>query len=195
MQHNVVLFDYDGVSFTGPSFSQRMREQYDTPIEAMLPFFKGPFHDCTFGKGDCKEIVAPYLATWSFPGTVDELMAFWFAVDDVDQEVRDVITKLKARGAYVALASNQEKYRAASLRDKFGNGKIFDEVFASSEIGYKKNDARFFATVFAAIGHYADNDKSKILFLDDDEDNVLTARAFGFDAIHYQGPEDLAKID
>lgn len=194
MRHNVVLFDYDGVSFTGPSFSARMRERYGTPIETMLPFFKGPFHKCGFGRGDCKEAVAPFLAAWSFPETVDELMAFWFAIDDVDPEVRDVIAKLRADGVRVGLATDQEKYRTASLREKFGNGKIFDDVFTSAEIGCKKDDPRFFETVFATIGQYADNDKSKIVFLDDDKQNVLTARTFGFDAIHYKGPGDLAAI-
>ncbi len=195
MKYKVVLFDYDGVCFTGTQFSDQLHREYGTEFEAMQPFFSGPFKQCTLGNGDLKDILPTVIEAWKWPGTADELMAYWFKDDVIEAPILACIEQLRAQGVRCFMATNQEKYRAASLREKFGHGKVFEEIFASSEIGHIKNDPVFWDVVYAKIAALADNDKSKVLFLDDAEDNVITARAFGFDAIHYKGPEDLKGLD
>lgn len=194
MRHNVVLFDYDGVSFTGTQFSAELKKDYGTEWDAMQPFFSGPFKQCTIGKADLKDILPAVIEAWKWPGTTDELLEYWFKDDVIEAPVLACIEKLRAEGVHCFMATNQEKHRAASLREKFGHGKVFEEIFCSAEIGYIKNNPAFWETIFATIGPLVNGDKSKILFLDDAEENVLTARAFGFDAVHYKGPEDLAVI-
>ena len=161
----------------------------------MLPFFKGPFKDCTLGKADLKDVLSMVIKDWNFPGTVDDLMTYWFKDDVIEAPVMACIEKLRANGVHCFMATNQEQHRAASLREKFGHGKIFDEIFCSAEIGHIKNEPAFWETVWTKIADLANNDKSKVIFLDDDEANVLTARAFGFAAVHYKGTDDLAKIE
>jgi putative hydrolase of the HAD superfamily len=70
-----------------------------------------------------------------------------------------------------------------------GFGKIFDRVFSSAEIGYKKPQAEFFDSVMSEIGFK----KEKIQFWDDMEKNVLGAKDFGLDARLYAKFEDFDK--
>ncbi len=64
---------------------------------------------------------------------------------------------------------------------------LFEEVFVSSELGQRKPDRQAFATVAHRIGLAA----PAILFLDDLRQNVEGARAFGMQAIHVAGPNDV----
>lgn len=194
MQYAVALFDYDGVCFTGTQFSAEMKKDFGTEFEMMQPFFKGPFKECTIGKADLKDILPTVIADWKWPGTADELLAYWFKDDVIEAPVLACIEKLRADGVHCFMATNQERHRAASLREKFGHEKIFDEILCSAEIGHIKNDPAFWDTVWQHIATLADNDKSRVIFFDDDEANVLTARAFGFDAVHYKGTGDLTAI-
>lgn len=195
MKYQVVLFDFDGVSYTGTWFSKRLAEEFGTSYEDMQPFFKGVFKQCSLGQADLKQKLPAVLEAWKWPGTVDALIDYWFAEDAIDEPIMHCIETLKANGTHCFIATNQEKYRAASLREKFGQGKIFDDILSSADLGATKNNPAFWETVFNRIGELAGHDKSKIVLIDDDEENVLTARAFGIDAIHYRGPEDLRGLD
>ena len=65
----------------------------------------------------------------------------------------------------------------------------FDKVFVSSEIRLRKPDAAAFRHVVTEIGLPAD----RILFFDDNADNVTSARACGLQAVHVTAPADVAK--
>lgn len=194
MNYQAILFDFDGVAFTGTSFSSGLAKDYGTEYAAMQPFFHGDFKHCTVGKADLKEILLPtVMEAWKWPGTIDELLTYWFKEDAIEAPIMELITKLRANGVRCFMATNQEKYRAASLREKFGRGQVFDEIFCSAEIGCTKNNPAFWAAVVASLGPTINH--SAILLIDDDEGNVLTAREFGLSAMHYKSPDDLAELN
>lgn len=194
MRYQIVLFDFDGVSFTGTSLSAGLAKDYGTVYEDMQPFFKGVFKLCSLGQADLKQELPAVLEAWKWPGTVDALVDYWFAKDAIDEPIMHCIESLKANGTHCFMATNQEKYRAYSLREKFVQGKIFDEIFCSAELGVTKNNPAFWEAVFSRISELADNNKSKVVLIDDDEENVRTARAFGFDAIYYKSPNNLNEL-
>ncbi len=193
MNYKAILFDFDGVAFAGTLFSARLKNDYGTEYEAMQPFFKNEFKQCSVGKADLKEILPSVIKTWKWPGTADELLTYWAKDDAIEPSILDCITKLRANGVRCFIATNQEKYRAASLREKFGHGKVFEEIFCSAEIGYTKNNPAFWESVTATLSP-AITDRPQVLLIDDDEGNVNAARAFGLSAIHYRGIEDIAGL-
>ena len=65
----------------------------------------------------------------------------------------------------------------------------FQDVYVSSTIGLRKPDAEAFDHVVAAIGVPAE----RILFFDDNRDNVEGARARGLKAVHVTSIADIAK--
>jgi putative hydrolase of the HAD superfamily len=66
--------------------------------------------------------------------------------------------------------------------------KNFDKVFVSSSIGLRKPDAAAFQHVVNEIGMPAE----RILFFDDNADNVRGARACALQAVHVTAPADVA---
>jgi glucose-1-phosphatase len=65
----------------------------------------------------------------------------------------------------------------------------FREIFLSSNIGLRKPEAAAYDHVVKAIGVPA----SRILFFDDNAENIAGARARGLTAVHVTSPDDVAK--
>lgn len=182
-----IIFDTDGMVVITDMFSVKYCEEYKVPYEDILPFFKNEFQPCLVGKADLKEQIKPYLEKWGWKKSVEDFLEYWFKAEhNIDQRVLEVIEKLKKSGIKCYLATNQEKYRTEYLRNQMGFDKIFDRIFSSADIGYKKPQLEFFDKVVAEI----DLNKGEVQFWDDTEKNVLGAKDFGLDARQYKGFED-----
>lgn len=179
MNDKVILFDADGVLIKSQrQFTDRLEEEYGIQAEKLQPFFTGIFSDCRLGKADLKEELAKVIGTWGWKGTVDGLLQFWFSKGtEIDEEVASFIRELRQTGVRTFLATDQEKYRGEHLRQTLGGGKLFEEVFFSAEVGCPKKDPAFFEHVYQAI---SDVPRDQILFVDDGEKNIETAKQFGF---------------
>ena len=182
MTIEAVIFDADGVVTFKLRFAwYRALEHGITPATTQ-PFFRGVFGQCLVGKADLKEVLLPYLAEWGWQGTVDEFVALWLEKDDaVDERVVGVIRALRDAGYACGLATNQERYRAAYMRDTMGFGDLFDRLFFSCEIGCMKPDPAYYLAVEQALGLEGES----ILFWDDDARNVDAARERGWQAEVY----------
>lgn len=116
-------------------------------------------------------------------------MNYWFdAENHIDKRIVEAVEKIKKSGIKCYLATNQERYRTQYLRNEMGFSKIFDEVFSSAEVGYKKPQPEFFEYILKEIGL----NKDEIQFWDDTEKNIQGAKEFGFDAQLYQNFEGFA---
>ncbi|MDO8463345.1 MAG: HAD-IA family hydrolase [bacterium] len=191
MPYNVVLFDGDGVTIKeGRLFSEVLLESHGISMEAMQPFFKGPFQRCVVGEADLKEELAKVIGGWGWSGTVDALMHYWFSTgDNLNEEIVSLIKNLRATGVPCYLVSNNEHYRGAYLWNRLRH--LFDGAFISGDVGFKKNQEAFFAHVVQKV-HVTD--RASILLIDDDQENVETAKSFGIDAVHYRQFSDLDGI-
>jgi epoxide hydrolase-like predicted phosphatase len=65
-----------------------------------------------------------------------------------------------------------------------GLGDLFEHVFLSYEMGVMKPDAKIYSTVLSA----ADLVAEETLFLDDNEENVISASQLGIQTIHVNKP-------
>lgn len=185
-----ILFDADGMTIIGEMFSIQYCREFNLPYEKMLFFFKNDFQPCLIGKADLKEQIKPYLKKWKWDQSVDEFLEYWFKAEDkVDQRIIEIIRKLHQKGIKCYLTTNQEKYRTQYLRRQMGFDEIFDQVFSSAEIGFKKPQPEYFAHVLREINL----NKNEVQFWDDKEENVQTARDFGFDARLYGSFEEFEK--
>lgn len=150
--------------------------------EKVLEFFEGAFQDCLVGKTDLKESVAPYLAGFGWPGTVDEFLDYWFKSEHyLNEELIDYIKKLRQQGTTVALATNQEKYRTQYMLEHMGFAGVFEKIYSSAHLGLKKPAVEFFAKVVEDLGAH----KDEVLFWDDDQVNINGALEYGIKAELY----------
>lgn len=184
----VILFDADGVLISGKPFSQQLEKDFGIKVANLQPFFREKFPACLVGKADLKEEIKPYLPTWGWSGTTDDLLRYWFRVEhEPNQGLLLFIKRLKENGYKVYVATNQEKYRTEYLRNEMGFGSQFDGIFSSSYIGHKKPEQDFFKKILNEVKPVKANE---VLFWDDSEENIIAAKNLGFEAHLYQNFSD-----
>jgi putative hydrolase of the HAD superfamily len=133
-----------------------------------------------------------WLETKGLADRLEEFVAYWFAKDAViDRAVLAQADAWRQRtGGRCFAASNQEHHRVAYLRDEVGLGVHFDEIVYSAALGVCKPDRVFFTAAQARMGVSV---AQSILFADDTAANVDAARACGWRAMLYRGPDSLAR--
>ena len=192
-----VIFDSDGMLVHGPRFSEKYVADHDIAITLMNDFFAGPFQQCIVGKADLREeLQKDWLEKWSWKGSADELLNYWFSVGDVrDEAVFASVPLLRQKNITCVVATNQEKYRTAHLTNTFGYGTVFDKVYSSAYIGSKKPEPAFFAHITEDLAKtYGVSDPGEVMFWDDDLDNVRGAGDCGFDARHFTDAASYTRV-
>lgn len=188
-----VLFDVDGVLCIPPElFSLRYARDNGVDIDDITAFFKGPFFQSTIGKADLKDLIAEHNSIWKLNGSVDDLLERWFATEHVINEpIIEYVQQLRARGIKCYTATNQEQYRAAYIRDKMFPG-VFDDYFASYELGVAKPSPDFFDIILQRMIHDGIiTNSSEVAFFDDSRANVEAAATQGITAQFVQSNDDI----
>jgi putative hydrolase of the HAD superfamily len=180
----LALFDIDGVLNNAERFSVRYTNKYNIPMETVLPFFTGVFQDCLVGKADLKEELAKVLDKWGYNGTVDELLRFWFEGEvNEDKGVREFIQKLKSEDLIIAASTNQEKYRTEYITKALELDKLFDYIYSSAHVGFKKPEKEYFSYISKDLNIPF----TEIVFWDDEQETVDSAKSLGIHAFLFEG--------
>ena len=160
--------------------------------EIARDFFRLEFMEVLRGRLDLYVALQAYLQTRGLADRLDEFIAYWFEKDCViDRGVLAQADAWRARtGGRCFAASNQEHHRIAYLRDHAGLGAHFDEIVYSAALGVCKPDRVFYTSAQARMGVPV---AQSILFVDDRAENVDAARAAGWRAMLYRGPDSLEK--
>ena len=183
----VLLLDVDGVLVRG-DFSDVLRERHGITPEQTRAFFTGPFQQCSLGKGDLLECLAPHLPEWGWDSSLEDLIDLWFgAATVVEEDVLAAVRRYRAAGIECWLATVQEQRRMDHLLTARGLAQEFDGWFYSAEIGAFKTEPAYWAHVGARLGLPPD----ALLLVDDDQRNVDAARASGLRAELYRELPDL----
>jgi len=192
------VLDIDGVVSLGqpgsaqPWYATLQADWGFNHDEMARDFFRREFMEVLRGRLDLYAALLPYLETKGLADRVEEFVAYWFEKDAVmDREVLAQADAWRARtGGRCYAASNQEHHRISYLRDTVGLGRHFDELIYSAALGVCKPDRVFFTNAQSRMGVQA---AQSILFVDDAAANVDAARACGWQAMLYRGPESLAR--
>jgi putative hydrolase of the HAD superfamily len=181
VNEKLLLLDIDGVILKSPEqrFSIRLAERQQLKIDQITPFFEGEYIDCLTGRSNLVNVLPEYMKVWGWTETMEDLLKFWFVPEaKINQKVIETISNLRNQNIKVALASNKTEQHARFLLDDLGLKNIFDTFFMSYQVGYIKSDQQFFRKVTEQLG----TETSRILFWDDDQENVNAAKLAGFDA-------------
>jgi len=194
----VLVLDIDGVvSLAQPgspqpwyaTLKQDLGLDYD---EIERDFFARDFAEVLRGRLDLYVALHGYLESRGLADRMEAFVAYWFEKDSViDREVLALADAWRRRtGGRCFTGSNQEHHRVAYLRDQAGLGAHFDEIIYSAALGVCKPERSFFTNAQARMGVTAGQ---SILFVDDSTVNVDAARAFGWRAMLYRGPDSLSR--
>lgn len=189
----IYLFDADGVTVAPREkyFSQRYAADKGVSSEVIMPLFRKEFGDCVTGKKELSEVLKDYVGVWQWPGTIEELLEYWWAGENKRNEpVLQAIQKLRAAGAPCYLATDQVKERKEYLLGTVGLEKEFDGSFFSCDLGTTKDTEAYWYKVLDALGN---PDPIGVYFWDDEPENVSAARAAGINAFLFTNLEAMEK--
>lgn len=190
-----ILFDADGVIIKNSKiFSAQYEKKYNLPTGEMLPFFEGEFQNCIIGKADLKEILKIWLPKWNWEKTTDEFIDFWFEMgNNPDEKMLEIVKKLREKGIKCYLATNQEKYRTQYMRKNMKFEKLFDFVFSSAEIAYKKPEKEFYECILNNLKEKGIK-AEETLFFDDSEKNINEAKKLWINGFFYKNFEEFKAV-
>lgn len=196
MKVSAVLFDADGV-LTLPEevFSVVYARSHGLDSKPFETFFKTEWRDFVTGMRDLKRAIIENPELWQWDGDADGLLEYWFKTEDIRNEpLIELVRQLKDRGLACYLATEQEKYRAAYMKDVMFNG-LFNDYFVTCDIGFKKSEPEFFNAILKhlRIGQ-PDLSPSEVMFFDDDQSKVDSACSVGINAQLYIGVDHVKEL-
>ena len=103
----------------------------------------------------------------------------------IDERIKDLIKKLKENSRVVCGTNVIDPHYDYLL--EHGDYDIFDAVYASNKIGLSKPDPDFYWYILKEEGIKPEN----TIFVDDIEENVLSARKIGIKSILFTGYDSL----
>ncbi len=185
-----ILFDVDGVLIHSETWSKEYAQRTGIDPNHMKHFFTGVFQDCVIGKADLKEVITPFLKEWKWEKSPEAFLQAWFDFENKpDTKLLSLIQEIRGWGIKCQLATNNEKYRLGYLRDEMNFWNLFDSIFSSTEIWYKKPHEAFYTYIIDSL----ETDASDILYFDDSEENIESARKLGIQWVIYRNISDLEK--
>ena len=176
-QIQAVLFDADGVvQQTGPDWLgalKRLCGDADRAEDFLAEVFAAE-RPCLLGEGDFAESLDAVLKRWNSRATTAEALRVWTMIEP-DQLVFERVRALRSRGVLVALATNQQAYRADHMLDALGYAREFDSVFCSCHMGHAKPSTEYFLAALDELKLPPE----RVLFVDDHDANVEAAKSVG----------------
>jgi epoxide hydrolase-like predicted phosphatase len=102
------------------------------------------------------------------------------------------IRELKERGLRLGLLTNNVKEFGEHWRTMIPVDELFEEIVDSSHVGMRKPEPEIYELTCRRM-HITPQES---IFVDDNEDNIAAARAFGMEAVHFVDPwPALAELD
>lgn len=175
-----VLFDADGVlQLPKAGWLNSLRELCDEPrhAEEFLAEIFAAEKPCLVGEADFESVLAEILLRWRSSVSLNDALLTWTQLEP-SPEVLDLVRALRSAGTTVALATNQQSYRANFMSNSLGYSEQFDHLLYSCELGHRKPSKEYFSSGL----DWLMIDPTQALFIDDHDANVLAARECGLHA-------------
>ena len=178
-----ILFDADGV-IQRPSALRREawqtligpRRDVDEFVEVLFQVEKQALE----GASDFIGALAGLLIERRCPGTLQDALAAWTMIEP-DSGMTELVRALRQSGVRCYLATNQEPHRASYMSQQLGYCGLFDREFYSCRMGVAKPATAYFHSIVEELGL----PPNTVLFLDDHEANVNSAREAGLNAVQF----------
>ena len=108
----------------------------------------------------------------------------------VNNRVLAFIKECKSLGYMVVAASNTSKRSFEWRSRRYGLMNVFDGRIISSDIGTRKPSKKFFEYMIEILGCLPE----EILFVDDSDTNIDTAKELGIITVKYNGEKSLEDV-
>lgn len=161
------------------------------PHDLANAFFRAGWREVVTGQAALLPTLQAALDDIAPKVRAEVLRDYWFEMSShIVQPVLSDLRAARQRGVPVFLATNQCHMRAAYLLDTVGLRREVDGIIYSAQAGAQKPEPGFYAFAEVHSGYAADD----LLMVDDTPDNIIAAKAAGWQGIHWDGSARLADI-
>lgn len=188
-QIKAILFDADGVMIASSSIYAVLSQLVGIDENIIKSDIHEIVNSSLMGEVDLVDSLTPILASWKYSSSSNELISLWLEhIDQVNQDLIQHIRQIKSQKQIpIYLASNKEKYRARYLLETNSFNQLFAHSFFSYEMKSLKPGVKYWEYIWDSLEYLDDiSDRSHVLLIDDDLDNIKAAKNFGFQAHHFQ---------
>jgi putative hydrolase of the HAD superfamily len=176
------MFDADGVVVLSQMFSYKYAQEFNINMSELDDFFQTDFQACLIGKSDLKVVIKPWLKKWNWSKPVDEFLDYWFKAEhQINFELIENIRELRKNNIRCVLATNQEKYRLEYMKKEMDFEEVFDKIYSSNLIGFKKPATQYYEYILNDLNE----NPSNIIFYDDRQENIESAKLLGINSHLY----------
>lgn len=103
------------------------------------------------------------------------------------KDVLEIYNKMRNKGFKLVLLSDQVKKLWEDINRRHNLSSHFDEIIISSDVGLSKPDQKIYKYALEKTGTRA----QESIFIDDREENLVSAKQMGLKVILYKNPEQL----
>lgn len=183
------LFDIDGVLVHHENwFFEYFSKSYSPDALSVLKQYcdGADIIKCDRGLADSFQLIEPYLRKIGYSGSIENFFNLKnsFESEGIDRDALNKIRELKRRGNKCFIGSNQDKRRKSYLKKVLHLDEIVNESYFSCDFGFVKPENEYWEIVHKKIDkHINQISAQNIVFFDDREDNIESARKYGFTGI------------
>jgi 2-haloacid dehalogenase len=192
MRIKAIVFDFGGVLLKWNPYNI-LRPYFADDQQAMESFL----HEINFTEWNAEqdrgrsfdEGVA--ILSGQFPQYAHIIRAYYenweLSIDGQFDESIILLDKLKDNGYPIYGLSNWSAETFPIARKRYNFFELFDGIIISGKVKLIKPDSAIFELCLQMTKKPA----HECLFIDDTEANIITAKAIGFDTVHFQSPQQL----
>ncbi|WP_243118559.1 HAD family hydrolase [Actinomyces wuliandei] len=173
------MLDADGVlQLIGTPWKQALRDAGGAEFAHAL---LAEEWDALCGRESLTTLLERLVARLRLAATVESLLALWYQAVP-DPGAWQLVAELRGAGYTTVLATNQQHERRQWMRETLGyRGRVDIEGY-SCTLGVAKPRPEYFTRLLEESG----SEPGQALFVDDNADNVATARALGIHTVHHR---------
>jgi len=183
MRVELYIFDMGGVVSRSCDVLPDVLSYLDITEEEFLMFAEENLGKLMNGQVSTDEFWAQFSRRYG--REVKEELFGKFFQPSIDPEVIALIQQVKAHSRVVCGTNTYDPHY--DLHSSRGDYAIFDAVFASNKIGLSKPDPEFYRYILKKEGVHPEN----TFFVDDTEENVLSAERMGINATLFRDSKSL----
>ena len=191
----ILVLDVDGVVVKGHPEGGRWDKNLErdlglNPQRLQERFFRPHWKEITCGRVPMRDVLEQVWPQLHCDAKPDDLIAYWLKMDSrTDPETLAHVAVWREAGGKAFLGTVQEHMRARYLMEELGLNRWFDGMLYSAELGAAKPDAEFFTRAQAKLPV---SDPTEVIFLDDQQNCVDGANAFGWQATRFLTADDIS---
>ncbi|OGG06863.1 hypothetical protein A2872_00570 [Candidatus Gottesmanbacteria bacterium RIFCSPHIGHO2_01_FULL_42_12] len=181
-----ITFDLDGVYFPNgkTNFIQSICNFGVSEDEVKRVFLKSPYMNEKYkvGKMTDDEFWTWAAHEWNLTKSPNELITLMIDGYDVDDRVAETVRTVRKNGYKTLICSSNFPARINGLQKKFGFLDDFDVAVLSYQVGENKPSPKLFSELIVKAGVKPE----EIVFADDYEPCILSAKNLGITALYYE---------